>query len=140
MIDNKAQLTVYYDGACPRCIKDRNNYQKLQGQKTDTVCWFDITGKEKQLEELGSDPQHASTELHVKNAEGNIVSEMDAYILLMSRVPLLKPLAFIIALPIIRTLLARLYHYSVNKRLIQSGRLNNENQTKAGELTKTSPS
>jgi len=127
MIDNKSRLTVYYDGACPRCIKDRNNYQKLQGQKTDTVYWFDITGKDKQLEELGIDPQHALTELHVKNAEGNIVSEMDAYILLMSRVPLLKPLAFIIALPIIRPLLARLYHYKVNKRLLQSGRLNNKN-------------
>ena len=127
MIDNKSRLTVYYDGACPRCIKDRNNYQKLQGQKTDTVYWFDITGKDKQLEELGIDPQHALTELHVKNAEGNIVSEMDAYILLMSRVPLLKPLAFIIALPIIRQLLARLYHYKVNKRLLQSGRLNNKN-------------
>jgi predicted DCC family thiol-disulfide oxidoreductase YuxK len=124
MIDNKAQLTVYYDGACPRCIKDRNNYQKLQGKKTDTVCWFDITGKDKQLEELGIDPQQALTELHVKNADGKIVSEMDAYILLMSRVSLLKPLAFIIALPIIRPLLARLYHYKVNKRLIETGRLN----------------
>ena len=99
MINNKAQLTVYYDGACPRCIKDRNNYQKLQGKNIDTVYWFDT--------------------------DGSIVSEMDAYILLMSRVPLLKPLAFIIALPIIRPLLARLYHYQVNKRLIHSGRLNN---------------
>ncbi|MEH6454513.1 MAG: DUF393 domain-containing protein [Psychromonas sp.] len=123
MIDNKAQLTVYYDGACPRCIKDRDNYQRLQGQNKYSVRWFDITGKDKQLKQLGIDPQLALTELHVKNTDGNIVSEMDAYILLMSRVSLLKPLAFIIALPIIRPLLAGLYHYKVNKRLKQTGRL-----------------
>ena len=99
MKNGAEKITVYYDGSCPRCIKDRNNYQKLAGEKGDSVCWLDITGQEKLLQQLGIDPLNALTELHVKTASGEILSELDAYILLMSRVRWLKPLAFFIGLP-----------------------------------------
>ena len=52
-----------------------------------------------------------------------IYSEINAYILLMSKVPLLKPLAWLIGMPLIRPLLARIYHWQVNRRLEISGRL-----------------
>ncbi|MDD2740006.1 MAG: hypothetical protein PHR94_13835 [Methylomonas lenta] len=42
---------------------------------------------------------------------------MDAYILLMNKVPLLKPVAWLIGLPLIRPILVRLYHWQVNRRL-----------------------
>jgi predicted DCC family thiol-disulfide oxidoreductase YuxK len=122
MKNGDEKVTVYYDGSCPRCIKDRNNYQNLAGEKGDSVCWIDITGQEKLLQQLGIDPLKALTELHVKTASGKVLSELDAYILLMSRVSRLKPLAFFIGLPFIRPLLARYYHYSVAKRLKKSGR------------------
>jgi len=41
----------------------------------------------------------------------------------MGKVPLLKPLAWLIGLPLIRPLLARLYHRMVIRRLQRSGRL-----------------
>ncbi len=122
MKNSDEKVTVYYDGSCPRCIQDRNNYQKLSGEQGASVCWVDITGQEKQLQQLGIDPVKALTELHVKTASGKIVSELDAYIVLMRRVRLLKPLAYFIGLPFIRPLLARYYHYSVAKRLRRSGR------------------
>jgi len=53
----------------------------------------------------------------VKDAQGRIHREMDAYILLMSRVPVLKPLAWLIGLPLIRPTLAWLYHRWVGRRL-----------------------
>ena len=123
MNQEKAKITVYYDGACPKCVKDRQNYEKLAGKAGEDVCWMDITGQEEQLRKIGIDPRKALTELHVKDENQQILSELDAYILLMSKVPLLKPLAWLIGLPLIRPLLARLYHWQVNRRLRLSGRL-----------------
>jgi predicted DCC family thiol-disulfide oxidoreductase YuxK len=68
-------------------------------------------------------PRKALTELHVKDENQQILSELDAYIQLMSKVPLLKPLAWLIGMPLIRPLLARIYHWQVNRRLRRSGRL-----------------
>ena len=122
MTQTKGRIIVYYDGACPKCVKDRETYEKLSGKAGQDVCWFDITGKEDQLHEIGLDPQKALTELHIKDESNKIHSEMDAYILLMSKVPLLKPLAWLIGLPIIRPVLAKIYHWQVNRRLRLSNR------------------
>jgi predicted DCC family thiol-disulfide oxidoreductase YuxK len=115
------KIVVYYDGACPKCVRDKSTYEKLSGNEGHEVCWFDITGRENQLKALGIDPKKALSELHVKDKTGRIVSEMEAYILLMSKVPLLKPLAWFISLPGIRHSLARLYHWQVNRRLKKRG-------------------
>ena len=115
------KLTVYYDGACPKCIRDRETYKKLSGSLADQVTWFDITGQEQQLRKLGIDPQQALSELHVRQKNGQIVSELDAYILLMNKVPLLKPLAWLIGLPLLKPIIATLYHWLVNRRLRRRG-------------------
>jgi len=119
----KKKITVYYDGACPSCIKDRENYEKLAGKNGEDVCWFDITEQNAHLRNIGIDPHKALSELHVRDEHQQIVSELDAYIVLMSRVSLLKPLAWLIGLPVIRPLLSSLYHRMVNRRLRKSGRL-----------------
>ena len=72
---------------------------------------------------MGIDPVKALTELHVKDENEKILSEMDAYILLMGKVPILQPIAWLIGLPLIRPVLAKIYHWLVNRRLHQSGRL-----------------
>ena len=119
----KENIVVYYDGACPTCVKDRQRYERLAGPGADQVEWFDITGREADLCKMGIDPQKALTELHVRDEHQRVLSELDAYILLMGKVSLLKPLAWLISLPLIRPALARLYHRQVNKRLRSSGRL-----------------
>jgi len=123
MAQNKGKINVYYDGACPKCIKDRQTYEKLAGKSGEQVRWIDITGQEQQLQEIGIDPVKALTELHVKDENEQIHSELDAYILLMGRVPVLRPAAWLIGLPLIRPLLAAVYHWQVNRRLRRSGRL-----------------
>lgn len=123
MSQNKGKICVYYDGACPKCIRDRETYEKLAGKSGENVCWIDITGQDQSLRDLGIDPQKALTELHIKDEHDQVLSELDAYILLMSKVPVLRPLSWLIALPVIRPLLARLYHSLVNRRLRQSGRI-----------------
>ncbi|QSP94754.1 DUF393 domain-containing protein [Marinobacter salinisoli] len=118
---NNEKLVVFYDGACPACIKDRRWYEKLAGKGGGAVEWLDITGQDAVLRAQGIDPERALRELHVKDADGHIHREMDAYILLMSRVPLLKPLAWIIGLPVIRPALACWYHQWVSRRLDGQG-------------------
>lgn len=111
------KITVFYDGACPVCVRDRHWYEKLEGQTEDSVEWLDITGRDEQLREQGIDPNQALRELHVKDSQGQVHREMAAYILLMARVPLLKPIAWLIGLPVIRPTLAWLYHRWVTRRL-----------------------
>jgi predicted DCC family thiol-disulfide oxidoreductase YuxK len=110
-------ITVYYDGACPRCRRDRARYEKLAGTAANGIRWFDITGRDADLVAMGIDPWRALTELHLQDSQGHIHSELDAYILLMQRVPLLRPLAWLIGLPLIRPRLSRLYHRQVMRRL-----------------------
>ncbi len=123
MTKDNDKIIVYYDGACPKCVCDRQNYERLAGKAGDDVCWFDITDQESQLRQLGIDPKKALSELHIKNTDGRILSEMDAYIVLMSKVTLLKPLAWLMSLPVIRPLLAKMYHWQVNRRLRKRGLL-----------------
>ena len=123
MNEPQGNITVYYDGACPVCVRDRRRYEKLAGRRGDEVRWFDITGRDEELRALGIDPRKALTELHVRDETGRVLSELDAYILLMGKAPVLKPLAWLIGLPVLRPFLARHYHRSVLRRLGESGRL-----------------
>lgn len=141
---NSGTITIFYDGACPRCVKDRHLYEKMadMGNKqatkneqneqnahneqvapADLVVWFDITDHEHDLRKLGIDPTLAMMELHIQTANGEIKSELSAYILLLERISWLKPLAWLISLPVIRSILAYCYHRSVLRRLRKSGRL-----------------
>jgi predicted DCC family thiol-disulfide oxidoreductase YuxK len=122
MNNTQGQITVFYDGACARCIKDRRFYEKLAGKGGKQVQWFDITDQDAHLIGLGIEPSKALTELHIQLADGRILSELDAYIILMARVVWLKPLAYFISIPFIRPRLAKLYHQRVEKRLAATKR------------------
>lgn len=117
------KLTVFYDGACPRCVRDRAWYENLSAAGDEAVEWQDITGRDDELRQLGIEPEAALRELHVRDAEGVIHRELDAYILLMSRVRRLKPLAWLIGLPGLRPLLSHLYRTWVLRRLRNENRL-----------------
>ncbi len=123
MSETEHEITVFYDGACPRCVRDRERYETWAGRAGAPVCWFDITGQDEQLRALGIDPRRALTELHVLDERRRIRSELDAYILLLNRIPWLKPLAWLIGQPWNRLWLARLYHRSVDRRLRQGRRV-----------------
>ncbi|MFP2768298.1 thiol-disulfide oxidoreductase DCC family protein [Oceanisphaera sp. KMM 10153] len=116
------KLVVFYDGSCEGCIKDRARYEHWAGTGGHDIYWFDITGREEVLLSLGINPYKALRELHVQTAEGEVFSELDAYILLMQRVPRLKPLAWLIGLPLIRPCLSWLYRTWVQLRLERQGR------------------
>jgi hypothetical protein len=57
---------IYRFGGC--------HYEKLVGKSSEQVCWFDITGREDQLRQIGIDPHKALVELHVSDETGRIRS------------------------------------------------------------------
>ncbi len=118
-----SKITVYYDGACPACVRDRAQYEKLAGDTGDRVSWVDITGRDEQLRQIGIDPDKAMRELHVVDEQQRVLVELDAYIALMRRVPALKPLAWLIGLPVIRPLVSGIYRWQVERRLRREGRI-----------------
>ena len=122
-VPGQDEITVYYDGACPGCVRDRHNYERLAGENSNGVCWVDITGRDEELRKLGIDPQLALKELHVRDQDSNVLTEIDAYVALMKRVRVLSPLAWFIGLPLVRPSLARIYHWQVNRRLRREGRI-----------------
>jgi predicted DCC family thiol-disulfide oxidoreductase YuxK len=117
------RLTVYYDGACPRCIRDRDRYRRLAGARAESVQWVDVAGHKEPLRARGVPPEDALLALHVEDAHGGIHRGLDAYILLMRPVPALRPLAWVLGLPGIRQGMERLYRRSVRRRLARQGRL-----------------
>jgi predicted DCC family thiol-disulfide oxidoreductase YuxK len=119
---NHHKLVVFYDGSCEGCIKDRARYELWAGGGGHDIYWFDITGREDVLLSLGINPYRALRELHVQTERGEVVTELDAYILLMQRVPRLKPLAWLIGLPLIRPCLSWVYRTWVQHRLEREGR------------------
>lgn len=116
------RLTVYYDGSCPSCVRDRRYYEKWAGEGSN-VDWLDITGQDEALLAMGISPKKALTELHVSDESQQIYTEIDAYQILMDRVPRLKPLSWVMGLPVVRPVVSRVYHWQVHRRLRREGRL-----------------
>jgi len=119
-----AKLTVYYDAQCPVCRRDRARYERWARKAAETVRWYDATRYADTLRAKGIDPRAALLSLHVEEeASGRIVDGIEAYVLLMRRVPRLRPLAWLINLPGLKGLLRRLYDRWVRRRLARDGRL-----------------
>ena len=123
MPGRESHLWVYYDGQCPRCLRDRRWFERVCGKRGKVIHWVDITGRDAELLELGIDPQAALLELHVRGENGSVFRELDAYIVLMRRSRWLYPLAWLIGLPGIKPLLSRWSRAWVPKRLCETGRL-----------------
>ncbi|XKE46539.1 DUF393 domain-containing protein [Halomonas organivorans] len=114
-------LKVYYDAACPVCRRERRRYERLAGR--EAVEWIDVTRHADRLRERGIEPREALLSLHVEDEGGELHDGLDAYILLMRRVPLLRPLAWLIGLPGLKPALAGWYRRWVRRRLARQGRL-----------------
>ncbi len=114
------KVTVFYDGACPVCLKEMAWYKRYSCN--DEIIWFDITNKQEELRKLGIEPIAALLELHVLNPDGVVTTGVDAFILLWQRAPRFKLLARFCSLPLIKPLLRHGYGYFTRKRLQRDGR------------------
>ncbi|PRY61660.1 putative DCC family thiol-disulfide oxidoreductase YuxK [Vreelandella songnenensis] len=117
-----ACIKVYYDAVCPSCRQDRRRYERWAGSRAGDIQWCDVSEHQDELRTRGISTDAALRSLHLALADGRIIEGIDAYRILMARVPLLRPLAWLIGLPLIKPGLRALYDGWVKRRLKQQGR------------------
>ncbi len=117
----EAKIIVYYDGACPRCLREMAVYRWLDRRRR--VSWFDVVGNEAELVEQGIDPDTALKTLHIRLANGEIVKDVEAFAVLWGLIPVLRPMAWIAESGPIRTHLRAWYGRLTMRRLQRQGRL-----------------
>ncbi|MDQ7730653.1 DUF393 domain-containing protein [Halomonas sp. SpR8] len=119
---NKTSINVFYDAQCPLCRNERRRYERWSGHHADDIDWLDVSEHHQALREKGVNPDTALRSLHIETAQGQLIEGIDAYRLLMARIPLLVPVAWMIGLPIIKPVLRKLYDVWVKRRLKKQGR------------------
>lgn len=119
---NHAFINVYYDGICPGCRKDRVRFERWAGKRASDIRWCDVTEHQQTLREKGGAPEAALRSLHVEQKDGRIIEGIEAYQLLMARIPMLRPVGWFIGLPGIKAGLRRYYDRWVQRRLKREGR------------------
>jgi predicted DCC family thiol-disulfide oxidoreductase YuxK len=86
-IANAPAATVYYDGACPICSREIAQYRKAEG--ADRVAFVDVAASSG--EALGPDLTRdaALARMHVRRADGTLVSGAAAFAELWRQLPTL---------------------------------------------------
>lgn len=78
---DSAQLTVYYDGACPLCSREIAHYRSMAG--AEHIHWQDVAdassthGDAKLADDLTREA--ALARMHVRDADGQLISGAAAF-------------------------------------------------------------
>lgn len=91
------RTTVYYDGACPVCSREIAHYRTRRG--AETMEWVDASACG--AEALGGDlaRDRALERMHVRLADGRLVSGAAAFATLWQGLPGFRWLGRLVALP-----------------------------------------
>jgi len=107
-------VSVYYDGDCPVCSREIATYRRLTPE--EAVRWVDISScAEGELGE-GLDRAQALGLFHLRDESGRVLSGVDAFIALWARVPGLRLVARLAALPPSRQILGLGYRIFLRVR------------------------
>jgi len=121
MSDN-TPINVFYDAVCPGCRKDRHRFERWAGRHGHSIVWCDVTEHQQLLRDKGVSPEAALRSLHIEKVDGTVIEGIDAYRMLIARIPFLAPIAWLIGLPGIKSALRWYYDRWVKQRLKREGR------------------
>lgn len=76
---------LYYDGACPVCSREIAMYRAQPG--ADAVQWVDVTRCSAEQLGPGLTPEAAMQRLHLRRADGRLVSGAAAFTTLWQQLP-----------------------------------------------------
>jgi predicted DCC family thiol-disulfide oxidoreductase YuxK len=98
------ELTIWYDGACPLCIREIALMRRLD--KRRAIEFVDLVPNDAPCP---IDRQLMLDRFHAQAPGGPILSGAAAFAAMWRVIPLLKPLGFVAQVPIILKLLEKLY-------------------------------
>lgn len=87
----KNKISVYYDGLCHLCSREINHYRKMKG--ADQIRFVDITALDFDAAAEGVDPVKVHQHMHVRGADGQLHTGVDAFIQIWETLPNLKTVA-----------------------------------------------
>ncbi len=88
--------TVLYDGACPICSREINQYKK--GDPLGAICWLDVASP-KFVAPAGQGKEALMKRFHVIKPNGELISGAAAFVHLWEQLPGWKNLARLGRLP-----------------------------------------
>ncbi|MHA7873694.1 MAG: thiol-disulfide oxidoreductase DCC family protein [Hyphococcus sp.] len=104
---SNAQLTVFFDGACPLCRREIAFYQKRRG--ADAIEWRDVSVETAREVAPGLSACDAMARFHVRDASGALYAGGDAFARLWRALPAFRVFGEIARIPPIGWVLNRLY-------------------------------
>ncbi len=126
-------MRVLYNGSCPVCSLEMNQYKKYTWNNLIDVEFEDLNTTD--LAEWDLTQDQAERRLHVKDEEGTIFSGVDAFIKLWEQMPKYQhlatiaknPMAYQFGTKLYDNLLAPvLYHKTRAKKLIKASMCNKQ--------------
>lgn len=79
------KTTVYYDGACPLCLKEVGFYKRKDSNRL--INWIDVTRCEPSLLGDGLNRESALKRFHARSPEGRLYSGAEAFAEIWSTLP-----------------------------------------------------
>ncbi len=104
--DNNAATAVYYDGACPVCIREIGFYQRQEG--ANDIAWVDVTRCEANALPAGVTREAALARLHAVTNAG-IADGAPAFLALWRALPRFRLLGRLLSIPPMPMLLNWMY-------------------------------
>ena len=92
--DISGKTAVYYDGACPVCRREIALYRKMV---SDRIDWIDIEGLAAGQMPDGKDRSALLSRFHARSGAGEWHVGIDAFAEIWRQVPILRRLAWLLA-------------------------------------------
>ena len=90
-------LTVYYDGLCHLCSREIDHYRTKKG--SEKILFVDITQHDFNHQKEGLDPVKVHKVMHVKRADGQLATGVDAFLEIWKVLPSFQWLAKLVSVP-----------------------------------------
>lgn len=100
MTKNKAETTLFYDGACHLCSREAAHYRRLLPE--DKLALINIAAENFDAAAHGLDAKAVNRTMHAQKAGGEVVTGIDAFALIWQQLPRYAWLATMTRTPGIR--------------------------------------
>ena len=108
-LDDNPELTVFYDGSCPICRTEIAHYQRCVG--SEAISYVDVSKGTSEALGSGLDHKTAMKRIHVRQADGRLVSGAKAFTLVWLALPRWRFLGRVASYPPVTMVLEGLYRF-----------------------------